>query len=411
MNPYTDNPDTMAEDPAAELQQDALNMVNKCIECGSCYVDCAFHNYGDDPAQCQSWIRESNDFLRGKIKGLSVELKDANLKCAECNRCFNSCPEGIYRRHGNMQMKHMTGNPLRHSVNIHPYSNWHIKQPAIDKLVVSKWNDEEKDWYHNKLNQIKPAEVLLYHGCYVYLQAAQCIKLEKMLTAAGVSYVSIGKLEYCCGTFGFYRGTNDMQTIKPRMQEMLEKVNPKRIITNCGHCLNAMSDLARHQPGEPLPVRHAAEELLELAIAKRLDFSHLGEHYSIHDSCNFRALQDDHGPLRQLLRRFGSIKEMLHHGRKSKCCGDVSGYYAKEHIADDNRKVKTREFVASGADQMITVCAGCFEQFHKYPQLHTIDLIDVVYKAFATARAETAAESTPSDLAWENMTPVSKESK
>jgi len=409
MNPYTENPDTMAEDPLAKLQQDALNMVDKCIECGSCYIDCAFNNYGDDPDQCQDWIRESNDFLLGKQKDISDELKDANLKCAECNRCFNSCPEGIYRRHGNMLMKHKAGNPLRHRVNIHPYSNWKIKQPVIEKLTVSRWNGEEKDWYHKSLNQIKPAEVLLYHGCYVYLQAAQCIKLEKMLIAAGVRFVSVGKLEYCCGTFGFYRGHSDMPAIKPRLLKMVEQVRPKRIITNCGHCLNAMSDLTHRQEDEPIPVSHAAEELLELAVANRLDFSHLGEHYSIHDSCNFRALHGDHGPLRQLLRRFGSIKEMLHHGHSSKCCGDVSRYYASEHILSDNRKGKIREFVATGADQMITVCAGCYEHFHNNPRLHTTDLIDVAYKAFASARAERVADSTAPDIIWENMAPVIKE--
>jgi succinate dehydrogenase/fumarate reductase-like Fe-S protein len=93
VNPQTENPDTFAEDPIAVLKVDALKMVGCCIECGSCYIDCAFNNYGSDPAGCQAWIRESNDHLLGKRKDISDELNDANFKCAECNRCFNSCPE------------------------------------------------------------------------------------------------------------------------------------------------------------------------------------------------------------------------------------------------------------------------------------------------------------------------------
>jgi len=409
VNPYTENPDTMAEDPLGYLRRDALAMVGKCIECGSCYIDCAFNNYGDDPSRCQEWIRESNDFLLGKRKKLSPELVEANFKCAECNRCFNSCPEGIYRRHGNMMMKHMVGNPLRHRLNIHPYSNWRVKQVAIEKLVVSRWKKEEREWYEKVLNRLDKADVLLYHGCYVYLEASQCLKFEKMLSAAGVSFTSVGKLEYCCGTFAFYRGHNDMGAIKPRLLDMVRRVNPRKIITNCGHCLNAMSDLVNHWNGGETPVLHAAEELFNLAVAEKLNFSHMGETYTIHDSCNFRSLHGSHGPLRNLLRRFGNIHEMLHHGKNGKCCGDVSRYFAPDHILADNRKVKIREFVGSEADRMVTVCAGCYEHFHNNPQLKTIDLIDVAYKAFSAAKAEEATEVEAVPVQWENMAPILEE--
>ncbi len=405
MNPAIENPDTFISDPVKGLQQDALAMVEKCIECGSCYIDCAFSNYGNDREQCKKWIRESNDFLRGKIKKISPELTDANLKCAECNRCFNSCPEGIYRRHGNMMMKHMTGNPLKHKINIHPYSNWKLKQPGIEKFIVSKWPKPQKDWYHNKLNVLKSSEVLLYHGCYTYLQPQQCMRLEEMLSAAGVKFTTVGKLEYCCGSFGFYRGHNDMASIKPRLLDMAKTVKPTRIITNCGHCYNSMIDLVGILDDRP-QVRHAAEELLELSISQRLDFAHLGHTYTIHDSCNFRQLHDDHGPLRSFMRRIGFVHEMLSHGKNSKCCGDVSRYYAPKHVDADNRKVKIREFVSSGAENMVTVCAGCYEHFYLNPQLKTVDLIDMAYESFAAARAEDIEKEEAQRIKWLNMAPV-----
>jgi hypothetical protein len=65
-----------------------------------------------------------------------------------------------------------------------------------------------------------------------------------MLSAAGISFTSVGKIEYCCGTFAFYRGHDDMGTIRPRLMEMVRTVKPRRILTNCGHCFNAMVDLA-----------------------------------------------------------------------------------------------------------------------------------------------------------------------
>ncbi len=409
MNPNTENPDTFSSQPLQSLKQDALAMVQKCIECGSCYVDCAFNNYGDDPEKCQQLIRESNDFLQGKSQKISKELIEANFKCAECNRCHNSCPEGIYRRHGNMMMKHMVGNPLHLRLNIHPYSNVTVKQPAIEQFVVSKWKQEEKDWY-SSLNNLKPAEVLLYHGCYVYLQANQCIKLEKMLKAAGITYTAVGKLEYCCGCFAFYRGHDDSKSINPRLMEMVKKVKPKRIITNCGHCFNSMSDLTRNLEGyKPPKVRHASEELLDLNIKRKLEFAHLGETYTIHDSCNFRTLHSDQGALRKMLKRIGAIHEMLSHGTKSRCCGDVSKYYDSEHINKVNRKIKIREFVSSGADKMVTVCAGCYENYYTNPQLHTVDLIDIMYEAFAVARAEDINKESKKNIQWENMAPLIKE--
>jgi Fe-S oxidoreductase len=116
-------------------------------------------------------------------------------------------------------------------------------------------------------------------------------------------------------------------------------------------------------------------------------------------------LHDAHGPLRSLLRRVGSIHELMSHGRKSKCCGDVSRYYDPKHIDADNRQGKVREFVGSGADNMITVCAGCYEHFHNKDALRVQDLIDVAFEAFRKARAEdTAGHEIPSEQ-WENMSP------
>lgn len=410
MNHLTENPDTFCKDPLAELKDDALQMVADCIECGSCYVDCAFSNYGDDPDQCRHWIRQSNDFLTGKIKAVDRQLVEANFRCAECNRCHHSCPESIYRRHGNMMMKHMIANPMKHRINIHPYSNYQVKQSAIEKFVLSKWKKDEKEWYFERLNNIAQADVLLYHGCYVYLQASQCIKLEKMLEAAGVSCVAVGKLEYCCGTFGFYRGQNDMGKIKPGLIELVDTIRPKRIISNCGHCLNAMLDLVENKGSEGQPlVRHCADELLDLNDEGKLDLAYLGNSFTIHDSCNLRSLQDQQGPLRKLIRRVGMIHEMLSHGNSSRCCGDVSRYYDRDHIDDINRQVKVREFVSSGADEMITACAGCYENYHTNPQLHTVDLIDVIYKAFARAREEDLEiERNKSNICWENMCPIER---
>ncbi len=409
MNRQTENPDTFREGPVDALRDDALEMVGKCIECGSCYIDCAFDNYSDDADLCKKWIRESNDYLLGNISEISPELTAANLRCAQCNRCFLSCPENIYRRHGNMFMKHMTGNPLRSRINIHPYSNWRVKQPAIEKFVLPKWKETERKWYDG-LNEYKHVETLLYHGCYVYLQAAQCLKLEQMLEAAGVTYTTFGNLEYCCGTFGFYRGHNDMETIKPRLIDMVQRVGPERIITNCGHCYNAMSDLVMNiEEGSRPVVRHPAEELLDLNVAGRLEFAHLGATYTIHDACNFRDLHDPHGPLRNFLRRIGGIHELLSHGVYSQCCGDVSRYFDPEHIDENNRKVKVREFISSGADNLITVCAGCYEHFHNKPILKSLDLIDVAYEAYAVARAQDSAMEGSPRIQWENMAPIIEE--
>ncbi len=408
MNPNTVNPNSFCDNPLEELRKDALSMVTRCIECGSCYVDCAFGNYGDDPALCSRWVRESNDFIRGKIKHIDPDLYEANLQCTQCNRCHTSCPEGIYRRHGNMLMKHMTGNPLRHRINIHPYSNWHIKQTAIEKFVVPKWKKEEQDWYET-LNQFKPADVLLYHGCYVYSQAPQCMKLEKMLAAAGVTFTAVGKLEYCCGNFAFFRGHSDMETIRPRLLEMVERISPDRIITLCGHCYNSMSDLVSQlDEGKRPRVIHAVEELLDLNINRSIEFAHLGRSYSIHDSCNFRQLHDDHSPLRSFLRRIGSIHELSSHGSNSKCCGDVSRYFAPDHIERDNRKSKVREFISSGSDNMVLVCAGCSESLGSKDILKTVELMDVAYEAFATARSE-ELERASKKIPTENMTPLFEE--
>lgn len=387
MNPHTENPDIFADQPVEALRQDALAMVEQCSGCGLCYLRCAFANYGDDPAVCRQWVRESNDYLLGRIDSLNPELTEATFRCAQCNRCRVQCPKGTYRRHGNLMIKHLVGNRLRHRLNIHPHSHWQFKQPALDLFSVSKWKTAERDWYRHRLNNIRPAEVLLYHGCYVYSQAAQCLKLEEMLTAAGVTFTTVGKLKYCCGSFAFYRGHNAMARIKPRLISLVENIAPQRILTNCGHCFNAMSDLAEHLPrGRRPAVRHAAEELLDLHLAGRLPLARLGEAYAIHDACNLRSLHADTSPLRALLRRLGEIRELLLHGAAGGCCGDVIRYSEYQRIAEKNLRNKVSEFQASGAGQLVTVCAGCHETLQAATSLPLTDLIDLVHQAFTRSR-------------------------
>ena len=233
------------------------------------------------------------------------------------------------------------------------------------------------------------------------------MKLEKMLESAGVAFTTVGKIEYCCGTFAFYRGHSDMDTIKPRLVDMAKKVNPKRIITSCGHCYNAMIDLTNQIEESKRPiVRHPVEELFELNADRKIEFAHLGDTYAIHDSCNFRNLHDDHSRLRSFLRRIGTIHELASHGKKSQCCGDVSRYYAPPHIDKVNRMTKVREFVSSGADHLVTVCAGCDESFHNLSAFEHVDLVDVAYKAFSVALAEDIAAEKSQKIQFENMAPV-----
>ena len=168
-----------------------------------------------------------------------------------------------------------------------------------------------------------------------------------------------------------------------------------------------MVDLAAHLDEDERPdVRHPVEELLDLNIDRRLEFAHLGKTYSIHDSCNFRSLHDPHGPLRSFLRRVGAIHELMSHGKRGKCCGDVSRYYAPEHIHENNRRDKIREIIGSGADTLVTVCAGCDESFRNVGAFDYVDLMDVAYEAFSRARAEDAEAAKNRDMLFENMAPV-----
>jgi Fe-S oxidoreductase len=366
-------------------QQSVEEEFKKCIECGACYISCPFDLWGSNDEERQQAIRDANDFIFNR-KPITEFLKSEIFSCAECDHCHQTCPAGIHRKHANMLIKLRIQPRHVDRLRAHPARLRGTKQYFFEKLTTRKWSPPEQAWYA-ALNEKRQSDTLLYHGCYVASTKNDCMKLGEMLAHAGIDHVAFGKFEYCCGQFGLYRGVSDLCETSPKLIEMVEATQPKEIITNCGHCREAVESVLKMMNNTTIRVLHPAEKLLELVQQQKLRMKFLDQSVTIQDSCLFSQKQPD-SPVRNLLARAVDLYENKDSLQNALCCGDVSHVAAPEKIHHYNQS-RVRTFNEMDADHLAVYCAGCNDIYSAFDELKTRDLIDIVYQSWQEELKET----------------------
>jgi Fe-S oxidoreductase len=362
---------TRLEDLGWEQLMDAY----ACIMCYRCQQVCPAYNTGKvlSPAALEINKRyflntEGGRIARGEQSSQTlVEFAipiEAVWACTACGACIDICP--------------VNNEPMRDILDIRRALV--LMENQFPKQLQAAFRGMERQanpWGVSPAERMKwtegtpvttiddnpQPEVLWWVGCAPATDArAQktARAFAEILNAAGVNYAVLGEGEQCTGDSARRAGKEDIFFgLAIANVEILNEVNPRRIVTTCPHCLHTLKN---EYPafGGNYTVIHHTQLINELVAAGKLKLKRDGlEKVTYHDPCYLGRHNQITDPPRQALASLGAnLVEMPRHGMQSFCCGAGGAQMWKEEEHGKERVNANRftEALQTGAQ---TVAVGC----------------------------------------------------
>jgi Fe-S oxidoreductase len=349
-----------------------------CIMCYRCQEVCPAYNTGKvlSPA-----AMEINKRYYLNSEGASLERGERSQKtltefaipteavwaCTACGACTDICPVG------NEPMRDILN--IRRALVLMENDFPEQLQTAFRGMerTLNPWNVPPADrmkWAEGievpTFAQNPEAEILWWVGCAPATDArAQktARAFAEILNEAQVNYAVLGKDEGCTGDSARRAGNeflfNEMALANV---ELLNEVDPKRIVTTCPHCLHTISNEYPSFGGE-YEVMHHSQLIDELIDQGQLTLSsNNGQTLTFHDPC-YLGRQNSVliEPREVLTKTQANLIELSRNGNKSFCCGAGGAQMWKEE-ADGDQRVNTNRFneaQSTGADTLAVGCPFC----------------------------------------------------
>jgi len=356
--------------------------LDACTACGRCQQACPAHASGA-PLNPRNLILDLRDHMRAHGPALVADPEHAQgipslaggviaeetlWACTTCGACVRECPVHVehvpkitgMRRHLVMEEARLPPT-LQDALKTledraHPY-----KGASGDRTEWSKGLDvplaTETDDY----------EVLYWVGCTASFDPrGQKVarSLIELLRIAGVKVAVLGNDEACCGDPARRIGHEFLyDTLARANVERLHSTKPRRIVTACPHCLNALGSEYRAFGGE-FDVVHHTQLLEELVTAGRLAAAP-GETAAVtyHDPCYLGRYGGEYDAPRGLIDATGGTRvEMTRSRSRSFCCGGGGGQSWLPTPPQGSiriNEIRAKEAVATGAGTLAVACPFC----------------------------------------------------
>ena len=358
-----------------------------CIQCNRCSNACPANQTGKalSPGALEMNKRyELNailpDFAAGEESPRELTefaiSDEAVWACTACGACIEVCPVGCEQmidiidiRRDKVMMKgefpaelqnafrgmERTGNPW--GIGADKRMEW---AEGLDVPTV----EDNPDF-----------EVLFWVGCAgSYDPAAQKTTraMAAILERAGVDYAVLGKAEKCSGDPARRAGNEylyyglaaeNVATLDEALAAGEIGGEPKRILTTCPHCFNALFN-DYPQLGGDYEVVHHTQLISELIDAGRLPPLELANAATLtfHDPCYLGRHNGEYdAPRRVLTSGDAELREMPRNRNGSFCCGAGGAQVWKEEEPGEMRVSQNRmlEAVGTGASVVATGCPFC----------------------------------------------------
>ena len=303
--------------------------------------------------------------LEGRL-GYTDELAERIFGCFLCGRCREEC-----KKAANIDAiaitKAMRADFVEQGVKI-PEGGANMAATALESgnifadppAVHTKWAEG--------LEFKEGSGVLFFPGCLASHRFKEKTNiLVRLLQAAGYELDFLGDEQTCCGTP--YWITGKMEKARAWAQDYLKRLQArgvKEIITPCPSCFRAFDEEYPELLGLeefPIRVRHTSEVLEEIVDKKKLKFTvSLDKKITYHDPCEIGRYRGIYEPARRILHALPGVEfvEMSRNREQAFCCGGGGG--VKIMYEDYSNKVaeeRIKDFVATGAEIMTTICPAC----------------------------------------------------
>jgi Fe-S oxidoreductase len=362
---------TRLEDLGWEQLMDAY----ACIMCYRCQEVCPAYNTGKvlSPAALEINKRyffnsEGARLARGEPSSQTlIEFaisEEAVWACTACGACVDICP--------------VNNEPMRDILDIRRalvlMENQFPKQLQAAfrgmERQANPWGvppAERMKWAEGlavpTIDEVPEPEILWWVGCAPATDArAQktARAFAEILNKAGVKYAVLGEGEQCTGDSARRAGKEDLFfALASANVEMLNEINPPRIVTTCPHCLHTLKN---EYPafGGNYTVIHHTQLINELIGAGKLKLKRDGAlKATFHDPCYLGRHNQVIDAPRLVLENVGTnLIEMPRHGMQSFCCGAGGAQMWKEEEHGVER-VSANRFAEAQATGAQTIAVGC----------------------------------------------------
>jgi Fe-S oxidoreductase len=412
-----------------------------CTECGRCQSQCPAWNtekplspkllimnlrdhalaaapalLAGDGAAPQAAVQELERPLIADESAYGVIDPDVLWACTNCGACVNQCPVDIEHVDHIVDMRRyqvLVENNFPAELNqlfrgLEGKGNpWNMSAQA--RMDWAKGLDFDVPVVGEDLESLDSVDWLFWIGCAGAYEdrAKKTVRaVAELMNRAGVSFGVLGNGETCTGDPARRAGNEFVyQGLAAQNVETLTEYRVKQVVTTCPHCLNTLKNEYRDL-GLELDVVHHTQLLNRLVREGRLTPIADGagaakRSITYHDPCFLGRHNQVYAPPRELLQVLpgASYVEMERSQERSFCCGAGGArMWMEETIGERINVNRTREAVATGADQIAVGCPFCrvmlsdgltSEQTDGKAR-EEVEVLDVAQMLLASVRGESA---------------------
>jgi len=293
---------------------------------------------------------------------------EAVWACTACGACIQACPVGnepmrdiLDIRRAQVLMENSFPEPIQNAFR------------GMER-TANPWNippERRLDWAEGlnvpTVQEEPEPDLLWWVGCAPATdpraqKTAQAF--ARLLNAADVRYAVLGSEERCTGDAARRAGNEYVfDMLAQENVATLNRVQPRRIVTTCPHCLHTLKHEYPAYGGE-YEVVHHSELLLELVQQGRLPLKQADATLSIayHDPCYLGRMNGTYAAPREALKAAGAaITELPRSRENAFCCGAGGAQMWKEEEHGERRvsEARLQETVAAGAESLAVSCPFC----------------------------------------------------
>jgi len=374
--------------------------IRKCIQCGSCRVNCPTGNeVGWLSCTPRAKVLHARDIIYSRPWSrpkITEEFAQRVFECTLCGRCGEECITDIKFPDVWIELREMM-------------MDAGIKFDTIDlvtktivekKNVADQPNEERTVWLKRaKMDynpeELKKADVVYYVGCmssYYPQSQSMARALAAILESAGIKFAIMGGDEYCCG-FPLL-SVGKIKEAKELMMHNIERVKSigaKVMVATCPGCMRTWRDEYKHYTHQELPfkVLHATEFVRDLVRDGKIKLDPPKEEMTVtyHDGCDLGRNAKVYDAPRELLKMMPGITFIEHpeSAETAVCCGAGGDMLMTNPEMAESIGQKRAASLAQVAPVAVTSCPSCKKQLkdtakHAGVDLKTEDLLELVQK-------------------------------
>ncbi len=339
-----------------------------CVMCFRCQEVCPAYGTGKLLSPAALEINKRYHLNQGgsmDVPMLDLIPAEAVWACTACGACVDICPVGNEPMRDILEIRRnltlMENNFPRQLENAFKGMERNANPWNVSQADRMKWADGLNV---PTIEKNPEPDILWWVGCAPATDSraqktAQAF--AKILNAAGVNFAVLGQNEQCTGDSARRAGREDIFFgLASANVEILNEVNPKRIVTTCPHCLHTIKN---EYPafGGSYQIVHHTQFINELVGTGKIQLEVTPDEFKVtfHDPCYLGRHNKIFEAPRDALKTAGALTiEMPRNSSKSFCCGAGGAQMWKEEEPGKMRVNQARygEAKATGAN---TVAVGC----------------------------------------------------